>query len=844
MKRLLLLLLGRLMIGLMFCAQTFTASTVHAQKNLITCENILTCIPDAEPVIVTGGGDVVVTGNGSPTNPYVVSFTETVTSISYDPVSRVVSYIDESGTQQTFNLSGLVTNVQSADSSVDVTGSDGAASAWDLSVTHTINGDGSITLNDGTVVPAPDGSETIVTASGDITVSGTGTTGDPYVVAFSESLTAISYNPVTHEITYTDENGDPNVLDLSGLSTTSSLSGPAGGVLTHTQDDGTTTNHNLISTDAGNTVVAGADGALYVPLDTGGFGIFDDNGGSQTVEHGDNILFVSEDPDLMTIQVSPTDRVSFDLDLLSTVAGNDITLGTDGGLYFDHVPSLLAGPVAGTLTHDHGDGSAPTTHNLISSDAGNDIAPGSDGGLLLDVNGDGVFTFESQVAPGVTEIQLDPEDCLIPTRSLAGVEGWHPLKEIFYSQDPSHNRDMLFVDDNEKLSETIMHYHKNLDNGDGENEPGFFGIGARKDVVPERFVVDEYSLLSHGSLRGIPGELTKEGISTVHLNSVFNQQFVTIETTIPVPATPNPAFTAYTIEVFGDIRSDETPAGMPAHQQGTLDISIRLGIRPDGVFLASQTNMAYGAHSGPVLASVEVANVGGLVQIRLESSAAFPTAGNTFRGSVRAWKAANPDHNGPSLDMKNWTARPGDFSAIPTSQLTLTRRNTVSDLAAYGDVDVAGNFTVNGTKSRAWEDEFLSAEERSAGSRFTRQNYTVEADQQYFIAPLQLDHPGGSLVVNVDSLLGYKPGRIAHELDELSTSAIWIPRSGSVCQRLDFATRADGATMLLIRCLENGPLEFQLFARMNDPAIRRKAEYDTQGRMRWRKPVGTSSTVK
>jgi len=71
---------------------------------------------------------------------------------------------------------------------------------------------------------AADGSETIINQGGDISVTGTGTSGDPYVISFSETNTSLSLT--TNTLTYTDETGTPTNIDLSTIPAfTKSISG-------------------------------------------------------------------------------------------------------------------------------------------------------------------------------------------------------------------------------------------------------------------------------------------------------------------------------------------------------------------------------------------------------------------------------------------------------------------------------------------------------------------------------------------------------------------------------------------------------------------------------------------
>jgi len=118
-----------------------TSSTRVAQlKALIDAAStsaVVLCIPDGSETVVTAGTNVTVTGSGTVADPYVVSSGDLDTD------------------QQTLALSG-----------------------YDLSIS---NGN-SVTL------PAPDGSETIVTAGTYTTVTGSGTVADPYVVTANNCI--------------------------------------------------------------------------------------------------------------------------------------------------------------------------------------------------------------------------------------------------------------------------------------------------------------------------------------------------------------------------------------------------------------------------------------------------------------------------------------------------------------------------------------------------------------------------------------------------------------------------------------------------------------------------------
>lgn len=110
---------------------------------------------------VVGGGDISVSDNGS--GVYTVSFTENLTTLTID--GSTLTYTDEDGAETDISL------------------------------------------------PQADGSETKVTAGGDIAVTGTGTTADPYIVSFTENLTTLTLTDSS--LVYVDEDGETTTLDLS-----------------------------------------------------------------------------------------------------------------------------------------------------------------------------------------------------------------------------------------------------------------------------------------------------------------------------------------------------------------------------------------------------------------------------------------------------------------------------------------------------------------------------------------------------------------------------------------------------------------------------------------------------
>lgn len=180
---------------------------------------------DGSDTKVTGGGDVSVSGTGTSGDPYVVSFTETTTALTIS--SDTLKFTDEDGTVNKVTLptsDGSDTQVTGGgDVSVSGTGTSGDPYIVSFTETTTSLAISADTLRytdeDGTVnkvtLPTSDGSDTQVTGGGDVSVSGSGTSGDPYVVSFTEATSTLSFSSDT--LRYTDENGSLTKIGLNSI---------------------------------------------------------------------------------------------------------------------------------------------------------------------------------------------------------------------------------------------------------------------------------------------------------------------------------------------------------------------------------------------------------------------------------------------------------------------------------------------------------------------------------------------------------------------------------------------------------------------------------------------------
>ncbi|MEE1973908.1 hypothetical protein V1H85_15710, partial [Maribacter flavus] len=175
-------------------------------------------------------------GSGTSGDPYVVNntFTEVDGSVTNEIQDLSISgnTLSLSSDATTVDLSGYLDNTDSQ--TLSVTGND-------LSIT----GGNTITL------PTADGSETIVNSGTNINVTGSGTSGDPYVV--SNTFTEVD-GSVTNEIQDLSISG--NTLSLSSDATTVDLSG----YLDNTDDQ--TASEVTISDAGGNFTATDVEGAL------------------------------------------------------------------------------------------------------------------------------------------------------------------------------------------------------------------------------------------------------------------------------------------------------------------------------------------------------------------------------------------------------------------------------------------------------------------------------------------------------------------------------------------------------------------------------------------------------
>ena len=338
---------------------------------------------------VTAGPGITVDGNGSPTNPYIVSAdaaeptvlqaadTPTVnasvtgTGTTADPFTVsadvVLDPVPPGGGSNLLEAGPDGLYVECADVRTCFSAGDGAAYdpatgeisarvSADAGNTTVIGGDGGLyTPASSTAVQATD------TPSVDVTVSGTGTAGDPYDVSATVRLDPAPPGGGSNLI---EEGPDGLYVECADVRTCFSAGDGA------TYDPGTGEFSARLSADAGNTVAFGSDGGLYAAGGGGGAPSVVTAGDTVTANNTVTGTGAAGDPYVVTTDVI--------VDPAPPAGGTNLLQSGPDGLYVEcaDVRSCFSA----------GDGAAydPVTGEIsarVSADAGNTTVLGGDGGL-------------------------------------------------------------------------------------------------------------------------------------------------------------------------------------------------------------------------------------------------------------------------------------------------------------------------------------------------------------------------------------------------------------------------------------------------------------------------------
>lgn len=161
---------------------------------------------------------------------------------------------------------------------------------------------------------------------------------------------------------------DGGLLFTGGSGSTATLTqNSVTGVITYTDSNNNQTPVNIISADGGNVLSIGTDGGLLFSGGPNSISTLAQNTGTGVITHDDG------------------NGNTTAVNIVSADGGNVLTIGTDGGLLFTGggsgtTSTLTQNTGTGVITHNDGDGNSSTA-NVISSDAGNTLTVGSDGGV-------------------------------------------------------------------------------------------------------------------------------------------------------------------------------------------------------------------------------------------------------------------------------------------------------------------------------------------------------------------------------------------------------------------------------------------------------------------------------
>ncbi|XVV34951.1 hypothetical protein ACQPXT_13280 [Streptomyces sp. CA-100214] len=337
---------------------------------------------------VVAGTGATVTGNGSAANPYTISTDPAATALvvqdtptvdlgltgtgaAGDPYTVTADVqLDPTPPQGGDNLlqagpEGLF--VECADLRGCFSAGDGAGYdpttgeitarvSGDAGNTTVIGADGGLyTPASSTTVQATD------TPSVDVTVSGTGTTGDPYDVSAAVRLDP---TPPGGGSNLLAEGPDGLYVECADVRTCFSAGDGAG------YDEATGVITARLSADAGNGMAFGADGGLYAPTGGGGAPSVVTAGDTETANNTVTGTGASGDPYVVT-----TDVV---VDPAPPAGGTNLLSAGPDGLYVE------CADVRTCFSAGDGAGYDPTTGEItarVSGDAGNTTVIGADGGL-------------------------------------------------------------------------------------------------------------------------------------------------------------------------------------------------------------------------------------------------------------------------------------------------------------------------------------------------------------------------------------------------------------------------------------------------------------------------------
>jgi hypothetical protein len=176
------------------------------------------------------------------------------------------------------------------------------------------------------------------------------------------------------------ENGWQRIMVKNDIvqteTSTELLQTPATGIISYTNEDGTVMTANVVSTDAGNIVTVGDDGGVMLS--------------PASLTSSETTTSLSQAIATGVVSYTDEDGGVTTANVISTDAGNIVTVGSDGGVMLspasltssETTTTLLQALPTGVVSYIDEDGGVHTA-NVISVEAGNIITVGIDGGAML-----------------------------------------------------------------------------------------------------------------------------------------------------------------------------------------------------------------------------------------------------------------------------------------------------------------------------------------------------------------------------------------------------------------------------------------------------------------------------
>ncbi|MGJ8685720.1 MAG: beta strand repeat-containing protein, partial [Nonlabens sp.] len=314
---------------------------------------------------------------------------ETLTTLVLNADDTNLDYTDEDGTTTQLDFTDLVANLETITTLVDntdgtftYTNEAGATTVISVSALETLttlvlnaddtnldytDEDGVTTQLDFTDLVANLETITTLVDNTDGTFTYTNEAGTPVTIDTNaaETLTTLVLNADDTNLDYTDEDGTTTQLDftdlVTNLETITTLVDNTDGTFTYTNEAGTPITIDTNAAETLTTLVLNADDTNLDYTDEDGVTTQLDF--TDLVANLETVTTLSQDVSTGIITYTNEDSTAQTANVVSTDAGNQIEVGSDGGAYLNMPTIYAAGKMsgAGTLLSDFGVNTATTT---------------------------------------------------------------------------------------------------------------------------------------------------------------------------------------------------------------------------------------------------------------------------------------------------------------------------------------------------------------------------------------------------------------------------------------------------------------------------------------------------